>query len=81
MLVVTRKPGDTILIGDNIEVVILEFKRDWIRIGITAPKEIRIMRGDAKRWEKPPQPGPAKPDDNKAQDSGPDESREKEYNT
>ena len=44
MLVLTRKPGQKIIINDNIEVTILEVKGDSIRVGIEAPRDITIYR-------------------------------------
>ncbi len=44
MLVLTRKPGQSIVINDNIEVTILEVKGESVRIGIEAPKEVTIYR-------------------------------------
>ena len=44
MLVTTRKENESVIINDNIEVTILEISKDRIRIGIDAPKEIKIAR-------------------------------------
>ena len=44
MLVLTRKPGERLLIGDDIVVTILDARGDGIRIGIDAPRGIRIHR-------------------------------------
>jgi len=44
MLVLTRKPGERILIGDNIVVTILDSRGDGVRIGIDAPRGITIQR-------------------------------------
>jgi carbon storage regulator len=44
VLVVTRKYGQKIIIGDNIELTILDIKGDQVRIGINAPKNIPILR-------------------------------------
>lgn len=44
MLVLTRKPGQSILIGDNIEVKIIDVQGDQVRIGINAPKDTSILR-------------------------------------
>lgn len=44
MLALTRKKGESIIINNNIEISILEFKGDQIKIGITAPKEVPIYR-------------------------------------
>ncbi len=44
MLVLTRKRDETILIGDDIEIFIVDVSEDKVKIGINAPKSIRIMR-------------------------------------
>jgi carbon storage regulator len=44
VLVLTRKRGERILIGDDIVVTILEIKGDSIRIGVDAPSGVRIQR-------------------------------------
>lgn len=44
MLVLTRKTNQSIVIGDDIEVMVLAVSRDKIRLGITAPKEVPVFR-------------------------------------
>lgn len=44
MLVLTRKPNQSIIIGDDIEVTVVETQGEQVRLGITAPKEIPIYR-------------------------------------
>ena len=44
MLVLTRKTGEKIKIGENIYVSVLEISKSGVRIGIEAPKEISILR-------------------------------------
>lgn len=44
MLVLARHSGDSIIIGDRIEVTIVEIQGDKVKIGINAPKEIPVMR-------------------------------------
>jgi len=44
MLVLSRKPGQAILIGENIEIQIIEIQGEQIRIGINAPRDITIVR-------------------------------------
>ena len=44
MLVLTRKPGEGFIIGDNITVKVIEVKGGGIRIGIDAPNDMKIYR-------------------------------------
>ena len=44
MLVLSRKAGQSILIGHNIEVKIIEVQGDQVRIGINAPRNVTILR-------------------------------------
>lgn len=44
MLVIKRKVSESILIGDDIEIVISEISQDKVKIAINAPKEIKITR-------------------------------------
>jgi len=46
MLVVTRKIDEGVVIDDNIEITILEVSKDRVKIGINAPKEVRILRNE-----------------------------------
>ena len=44
MLVLTRKANESIQIGENIEITVLEIKGEQIKLGIKAPKDIEIHR-------------------------------------
>ena len=44
MLVLARKPNQSIMIGDDIEIRIVDIKGDQVKIGITAPKSIGVHR-------------------------------------
>lgn len=44
MLALTRKKGDSIIIGDNIEVVILSIQGEQVKLGIVAPREVSVHR-------------------------------------
>ena len=44
MLVLTRRTGQSILVGDDIVVTILELSRDQVRIGIRAPRSVSVHR-------------------------------------
>ena len=46
MLVLTRKPGERLMIGDSIVLTVVEVKGDNIRIGIDAPREVKVYRGE-----------------------------------
>ena len=46
MLVLTRKAGERILIGEDIVITVLESHRDGVRIGIDAPRGVRIQRNE-----------------------------------
>ena len=46
MLVLTRKPGQSIMIGDGVEVQVLSVAGEKVRLGITAPRDIPIFRNE-----------------------------------
>jgi carbon storage regulator len=49
MLVITRKPGDRIRLGDDITVTVLDVVGSTVRLGIDAPHEIPVYRHEV--WE------------------------------
>jgi len=44
MLILTRRVGETIMVGDEVQVTVLGIKGNQIRIGINAPEEIAVHR-------------------------------------
>lgn len=58
MLILTRRLGEVINIGDNIEVQVLRVEGNQVRLGITAPKDIPVYREEIYRriqaGEEPP---------------------------
>lgn len=44
MLVLTRKPGESIAIGNDIKITVIEIKGKQIQLGITAPTRIKVYR-------------------------------------
>lgn len=44
MLALTRKKDESIIIGDQIEITVLEVQGDKVRLGIQAPKNVKIYR-------------------------------------
>jgi len=55
MLVLTRKPHESLAIGDNIEITVLSVKGNQVQIGINAPKEVCIMRDELLDTKCPPE--------------------------
>ena len=46
MLVLTRKMGQSVMIGDGVEVQVLSVAGEKVRIGITAPRDVSIFRNE-----------------------------------
>lgn len=46
MLVLTRKKGETIMIGDQIEVKVISVDGDQVKLGIVAPKSVKVHRSE-----------------------------------
>lgn len=44
MLILTRKVGQSLMIGDNVKITILSKKNGGVRVGIDAPKEVEVHR-------------------------------------
>jgi carbon storage regulator len=44
MLVIRRRAGETLLIGDEVELEILEISASQVKLGIRAPREIAVLR-------------------------------------
>ena len=49
MLVLSRKEGEQLLIGDNIVLTINRINGNRVAIGIEAPRDVRILRGELER--------------------------------
>ena len=54
MLVLTRKPAETIRIGDSVVIKVIKTGRGTVKLGIDAPQDVRVLRGElvveAKTW-------------------------------
>jgi carbon storage regulator len=49
MLVLTRRPGESIVIGNDVVVTVLEVRGDQIRLGVRAPRSIQVHREEIHR--------------------------------
>ena len=57
MLVLTRKPGEKVVIDGGITVSVLEVDGNRVRIGIDAPRSVTILRGELTFWAEADQEG------------------------
>lgn len=46
MLAITRRPSESVFIGDDIEVRIVAIHGEKVRVGIVAPRDVKILRGE-----------------------------------
>ena len=46
MLILGRRPGDTLIIDGGIKIVVLQCDRSGVRLGIEAPSDVTILRGE-----------------------------------
>jgi carbon storage regulator len=50
MLVLTRKQGEQIIIGENIRITVLAVEGNRVRLGLTAPDDVSILRVELGSW-------------------------------
>lgn len=53
MLVIGRKPGEYVMIGEDIKIQVVKSKDGDLRLAIEAPKSVRVVRGEIYEVEKP----------------------------
>lgn len=46
MLVLTRRPGESVLIGEGVTVTVLAVEGQRIRLGVSAPREVKVLRSE-----------------------------------
>ena len=81
MLVLSRQRDESIMIGDDVEIIIVDVRGDKVRLGITAPKEIPVHRReiyDAIQREKKESQKQQEKEPQKQQEKEPQKQQEKE---
>jgi len=58
MLVLTRRVNERIVIGDDVTVTVLEVRGDQVRLGIEAPRDVKVFREEVLHRDEP-NPRPA----------------------
>lgn len=53
MLVLSRKPGEQIRIGDNVTITLVEVRGNRIKIGIDAPRDVNVVRSELQPHHEP----------------------------
>jgi carbon storage regulator len=48
MLILTRRPLQVVMVGREIQIMVLDIAGDRVRLGITAPRELKVQRQEAK---------------------------------
>src|ERR1700675_3944950 len=54
MLILTRRPRQVVMVGRDVQIMVLDIAGDRVRLGITAPRELKVLR----QGTKPPPPRP-----------------------
>ena len=62
MLVLSRKPGERLLIGDQIVVTVVGIRSDTVRLGVDAPKDTRVDREEIRKLREAQAASPPDPE-------------------
>ena len=62
MLILTRRVGETLMIGDDVSVTVLGVKGNQVRVGIEAPKDVSVHRKEIYERIKDEETGPSEED-------------------
>ena len=75
MLILTRRVGETLMIGDDVTVTVLGVKGNQVRIGINAPKDVSVHREEIYERIKAEQAGGSVPSGASGDDSADDDNK------
>ena len=53
MLVLTRRKDESFFIGDDVKITIMDYSYNMVKVGITAPPEVKITRSENRDMESP----------------------------
>ncbi len=76
MLILTRRVGETLMVGDEVSMTVLGVKGNQVRIGVNAPKEIAVHREEIYLRIKKEQEEAAGNPEAKDEDKGPESASE-----
>ena len=71
MLILTRRVGETVMIGDDVTITVLGVKGNQVRVGINAPKHVAVHREEIYERIKREQQSDAEPQQAKATEFAP----------
>lgn len=54
MLILTRRPRQVVLIGQEVQIMVIDVAGNRVRLGITAPRELKVQRQESKPDALPP---------------------------
>jgi carbon storage regulator len=54
MLILTRRPRQVVMVGRDVQIIVLDIAGDRVRLGITAPRELKVRRHETKPSPAPP---------------------------
>ena len=49
MLILTRRPREVVMVGRDVQIMVLDIAGDRVRLGITAPRELKVVRHETKQ--------------------------------